>query len=53
LAKRDAQDDPFATARVSSTTTANLLSDVTPAANDNATAAAAKDALLEIWKGLG
>ncbi len=60
LAKRDAQDDPFASARVSYTgaaTGGNPLSDVVPAAdaaaNDNATEAAAKDALLEIWKGLG
>lgn len=48
LAKRDASDDPFGTASAP---------DPTPiadqAANDNAMEAAAKDALLELWKGLG
>jgi HK97 family phage portal protein len=49
LAKRDAKDDPFATSK---TPVAPTPAD-TQVANDNATAAAAKDALLEIWKGLG
>jgi HK97 family phage portal protein len=49
LSKRDASADPFATSK---TPAAPNPAD-TQAANDNATAAAAKDALLEIWKGLG
>lgn len=57
LAKRDAQVDPFASARVTYTGPATGSSEDPlsegQAANDNATAAAAKDALLEIWKGLG
>lgn len=50
LAERDQGPDPFGTA-------AKPAAEPTPAetqaANDNATEAAAKDALLEIWKGLG
>jgi HK97 family phage portal protein len=48
LAKRDAKDDPFGTAKTPAPTPA-----VDQAANDNAMEAAAKDALLELWKGLG
>jgi HK97 family phage portal protein len=46
LAKRDAKDDPFGTAKTPAPA-------VDQAANDNAMEAAAKDALLELWKGLG
>jgi hypothetical protein len=45
LAKRDAQDDPFKTGP------AAPAPDETQAANDNATAAAAKEAMIEILKG--
>jgi HK97 family phage portal protein len=48
LAKRDAKDDPFGTAKAPAPAPA-----VDQAANDNAMEAAAKDALLELWKGLG
>ncbi|TPJ76199.1 phage portal protein [Mesorhizobium sp. B2-6-3] len=47
LAKRDAGVDPFKTSPTGPSAAE------TQAANDNATASAAKDALLEIWKGLG
>ncbi len=50
LAKRDASADPFGTAPKPAP---GQTPEETQAANDNATAAAAKDALLEIWKGLG
>lgn len=56
LAKRDAQPDPFTIAKptaVPMMPPAAQAEDPQAAANDNATAAAAKDALLEIWKGLG
>jgi phage portal protein BeeE len=46
LAKRDAQDNPFGTAAPAGPTPAE-----TQAANDNATAAAAKEAMIEILKG--
>lgn len=49
LAERDQGPDPFGKAQTAPA--ASPAPD--PAANDNATAAAAKDALLEIWKGLG
>lgn len=47
LAKRDAKDDPFGTAKP-----AAPAPTPDPAANDNAAEAAAKDALIEIYKGL-
>ncbi|MBZ9759488.1 phage portal protein [Mesorhizobium sp. CA8] len=55
LAKRDAQPDPFTIAKPTSVPMEPPAAQAEDpqAANDNATAAAAKDALLEIWKGLG